>query len=209
MKTKLLILSLLLIASCSNNKQAQRIEDFVSTIDGVKSDLKFKSIELKESTTVTSTDSMLYAFFEARYSSEAEMSSLRFIPVADSFIVTIIRVDGKQFEDPFKIEEIDRNILITQEYAENMRSLFQDAKNIYGRNSEEAKEIEDDINRALEDIKLYEKAKKYSLIPPQTVISRSFECTYTIFNPILQVNQTMTKKFYFDNSLSKVLKASD
>ena len=54
-----------------------------------------------------------------------------------------------------------------------------------------------------------EKAKKYSLMPFETILLRSFDCTYSMLNPILKIKQTQTRTFYFDQELAKILSSSD
>jgi hypothetical protein len=68
---------------------------------------------------------------------------------------------------------------------------------------EDRQRLENEVATKIQEFKL---AKKYCQIPFETILLRAFDCTYSIFNPLLQVKQTQTKTFYFDKDLTKVIR---
>jgi len=209
MKKFLLPFTFIFYFGCGNDPIAELIESYVCTTDGVLSDLDFKAIEIKETTAITSTDSMIYSFYDSDHFSYSKLTSLKYSPTSDGFVVSIERVDGLPIEDTFKLERIDIFLESTEEYLTKMKELRSDVGSYFGRGSKDYIRMGGDIDKALEEISLYEKAKAYSLMPPGTIIARSFNCTYSIFNPSQQVKQTQTRTFYLDPEFTKVLGASD
>lgn len=222
MKIKILFLSLLIILGCSGSQQEQLIKDYVSVIDSVKSDLKFKLIQIKEGTPITVIDSIIYFIYERM--------PIKFIAAGDSFKITMLGNDGKPFEKQFEKSIIDTLLEINNEdknlqleiihYNDSLEKALRkdmivnfnpyiDYEHYINDAFNDISKAEKDLIDVNKEISVLEKAKEYSKLPLQTILSRSFDCTYSIFNPLLHVKQTLTKRFYFNSELTKVLGSSD
>jgi hypothetical protein len=224
---KLLILAFVsCLLGCGNNKQIKLIELFVCTTDGITSDLDVKVIKLKETTQITALDSALYFNFVDRF--------IKIIYIRDSVKFSYKEDNGVLSDTTFPRKAIDSlYINIDKQLAswnkmkeENLKSLDETKSNLrkieleslkysYAYNSvmtnlyktvlesdEKQKEI---IDETLTDLN---SAKKYTKYPPETIISRGFDCTYSIFNPVLKIKQTQTQTFYFDKELTKIFSSS-
>lgn len=213
-----LVVVCLSIISCRNNQQAKLIESYVSTIEGVVSDLKFKAIDIVESTPVTAVDSMIYSVYE--------QIPVKYTMVGDSFDVVLINNKEEQYNMVFKKTIIDDLLELDQKMIDlqrrriirsdsmindleiNMRTRFNpyiDYATYISDFRDTKVEAQDEIEDRQKDIQKLELAKKYSLMPPETVLLSSFDCTYSIFNPLFQVKQTHRRRFYFDKELTKVV----
>jgi hypothetical protein len=220
MKKLLLLVFIASVIGCESHKKTKLIEFFVSTKDGVTSNLSFKMINLKEIIPITVTDSMLFFL--------ADTIPTKYIWKGDSLYYTYPDRDGSLINDVMSKSIIDSQILSWSEMRKrhekdlseaksNLKGVERDIerdtynrtyaftsfmKNLYESSIESAEESISIIDGVLEDLK---SAKKYSLIPSDTRLLRAFECTYSIINPVLRIKQTQTQIFYFDNDLTKVI----
>lgn len=220
MKKLLLFAFIVYVIGCESHQQTKLIEYFVSTKDGVISDLSFKLINLKELVPITVTDSLLYF--------TTDTLPTKYIWKGDSLYYTYPNRDGSLINDVMSKSRIDSQIISWSEMRKRHKKDLIEAKsdlkgiekdierdtynrsyaftsfmkNLYESSIESAEKSIFIIDGVLEDLK---SAKKYSLIPPDTRLLRAFECTYSIVNPVLRIKQTQTQIFYFDNEITKVI----
>jgi hypothetical protein len=222
MKKILLVIAIIFLIGCSNNKQVKLIEAFVCTTDGVRSDLSFKMIKLAEISPITVIDSMFFFFLDTmstRIVWTTDSVELFFqtkygkvdTTVAKTFIDTIGRVIDKDIVVWTKMRDDTKNSLVEnkaklkeQEFKSNnyvtkiMTEMYQ---SLVESNENSLSGIEDQLANLAE-------AKKYSKIPLNNTLLRAFDCIYSIINPILKVKQTQTQTFYFNLDLTKVIASS-
>jgi len=216
MRKILFITISIIFAGCVKNEQRKLIESFVCTTDGITSDLSFKMIKLEEISPITATDSMI--FFQSGY------LPLKYTWNNDSLSFIYKDEDGTSVEKTITKSLIDSEIVFwvkqksinetsLKEATTNLNDLeYKSTNHSYTYISLMTDLFESSINSSEESIRIIEGyldtlalAKRYSKIDPDTILSRAFNCTYSIFNPVLKVKQTMTQTFYFDNDLSKVI----
>jgi hypothetical protein len=222
MKKLLLLVFILCLIGCINNKQKKLIESFVCTKDGVISDLNFKMIKLGETTPITATDSAVFwcvgemplnyvwigDTVKGTYLNEGDTLKEYFVPKSNIDTLLKFFYDDRDFN----LKQIQKDKGWIQEYETGKTP-----EDPYHPKELTIQSLKNDIkyweenNANLVDpyIKKYKQVKHYFQLPPETPLSRSFECTYSLLNPELQVRQTMTRTFYFDNELTKVFGSSD
>jgi hypothetical protein len=210
----------ILNTGCSNNKQKKLIESFISTSDGVISDLKFKMIKLDEKSPITVSDSIVFLVIGN--------IPIKYLWVGDSIKGTYPNEKGTSNPFAFSKSTIDTLLSSQVDYKSYLLSSinkinieigklqFDEATdpnpyinyssfiNRYEEMKDKYKQkLDNEVATRIQELKL---VKKYFQIPLETILLRAFDCTYSIFNPALQVKQTQTKTFYFDKDLTKVIR---
>lgn len=215
MKKFLLLAFIFGLIGCGNNKKINLIESFVCTIDGVTSDLNFKSLKLGEVQPIFATDSLLFFW--------CDTIALKYTWHGDTLFYTYPYEDGSLINNTFSRARLDSSLISSKNFIESNLTFLNNCK---GKLEETFKKypfdmefmnfqqetidmIQESLNESKEYIAKLESAKKYSQMPSDTVLLRAFDCTYSILNPLLKVKQTQTQTFYFDSELTKVICSSD
>lgn len=193
MKKLLFFASILCLVSCENKEKFKLIETHVCTTDGVLSNLKFKGIDLKETVPITVVDSIVFLVYGYMPEKQEKLTDS-----INGTIDTLLN-DNIEYKELLlkQIEEINGSIQKLE-----IDGVLEDIVIKY-KEMIDQREIE--LEKTEITIKKLELAKAYCKMPSETVLVRPFDCTYSIFNPLLQVKQTLTQRFYFDNNLTKVI----
>lgn len=158
MKNLLLICMMAFLVSCSN-KYEKVMSDYLQTVDNVKTDLKFKLLEAKETGTITAKDSLEHFKFHRQYWKEKRMHEAK-IDVAK---YEKMKVEYWDLED--QRERLQANVdKAKAEYESYLNDTF---KYPYGDNG----------------------IKRYSTLPVEQVLANKVECKYSIFNPLVNAQQ--------------------
>jgi len=223
-----IIIFCIFLTGCNTqqNKQKKLIESFICTSEGVVYDLKFKMINLEEKRAITVSDSIVFLVYGKipikhtwyRDSIKATILNEGFFPFNGN---TLVDVNFKKsiIDTMLKIEinHKDYSLIQIKDIENTIKEL--EIKEVFNTNpylnytsfiyryKSMLNEIKLDIENNTDiEINKYKLAKKYSKISTDVVLSRVFDCTYSIFNPKLQVKQTQTKTFYFNNELTKIIR---
>jgi hypothetical protein len=221
MKKSLFILIIVALASCGKDQKAKILESYVCTNNGITSDHNFKIKYFKEIDPITATDSMIYLMCDTiptkyywsgdtvHFTYPDSTGSLKLGRIQkfelDNAITSWIAMQ-KNYEKEF--DEMNTKLLTIEILIEKdetnpaQASTTAFIKNHYEHSLKATEKAIKFMNETLSTLK---SAKKYSLLPSETILLRAFNCTYTIINPELKIKQTQTQTFYFNNDLTKVV----
>lgn len=187
MKKYLLFFVSLFLLSC-NNKQHDLIKDFEQTVDGVKTDMSMKILQLDNVGVLTYKDSLL---FYCDNPLECELDSIiTSINYTESYIADF-KNKGLLYKDSLE-KELNKKTPISYE-IEYYRSLYE----LYSK--------EDALTSHLEYLALLYKIKTYAE-SPETAIGNIWYCKYSIINPFLNnAKQEISKKYLFNSDNSKII----
>lgn len=158
--------AIMLIASCSSNKYENAMSNYLQTVDNVKTDLKFKLIETKETGIITAKDSLEHFKFHRTTWKENRMpQALSDLESAKNHLDNWNKTDYRTKEERQK------------EYSE--------AKAKY----------ESFVNETFEYPYSDNGIAKYSVLPTEQVLANKVECKYSIFNPLLKAQQEITETY--------------
>lgn len=193
MKNFILIIGLFILISCSPSKEELLIFDYEQTIGNTKTDLNLKFVKLEFVKDITSRDSLE---FLRNYFNEKKTNKI------------------KEFE--YDITRDSLNNVINKLMVETM--IDKHTKEIYQGNVDR---MEEDIKRYREWIDIYNGDCKGTFLEEiyikinkfeknlDSILSKEYDVIYTIKNPMLNnVEQTISKKYYFNSKISKILKVS-
>jgi hypothetical protein len=219
MKNLIFFVWIIGLYGCGNNKPAKLIESFVCTKDGVTSDLGFKKIQLKETSPLTATDSMLYFIIDTIPINYAWKSdSLSFTYLNENGILKSETISKSQIDSElvFWVSQRDEGEKSLLEANANIKDVIKNSRDhsftyesFMGKLFKSSMESSEKLVEISKDkIRRLNLAKKYSYFLPDTRLLRAFDCTYSLYNPILKVRQTQSQTFYFTKDLAKVVSSS-
>lgn len=209
MKYFILFIGLFILVSCSQSKEELLISDYEQTIGNTKTNLnlKFEKVEfIKDITTKDSLEILRKYFNEKRDKKIKEFE----------FEINSDEMSNEKFKNIINNDKTNNNEI------DNILNDF-----IYGNVSKKELQIsinENKINiiQNRYNIKLYKgdckgtpleetynKIKELENKNLDSILSKEYDVVYTIKNPFLNnVEQTISRKYYFNSDISRILKVT-
>lgn len=176
------------IASCGMSKEEKLISEYEQTLDNTKIDLKFDPLETRKLKTITGLDSaeIIKGWYDSLAGEEQDLLSNIFdrdIAEADKYADKLSYATG-----PLRTFVLETH----QNYIDEADSLLTLIKEI----------DKDPVVGVPEFYK--EKVRTYEAKGTVPLVEY-WECRYRIFNPILQVDQEITKRYAIDLEKTKII----
>lgn len=169
MKNFIILLIGLFLIACSPSKIEQAILDHEQNFDGVKTDLKMKINSLEQIGNIKGIDSLTYCVSKIDSIKQMFNKGENIDTISNEKVILYLQGKIKICDSLIAEYGLD-------EYSVNMKTKWVTRLN--------------DYNLLVLQSEMYNISK-------DSILANIYQCNYTILNPLLSVNQTIDKIYYF------------